>query len=292
MAALLTNALGQKTDYRLQPLDVIRIQVLEVFAGQINSVLPIAKDGTVSAPFVGTVRAAGKSTAELESELTQLYEDRLKLRDPHVAVTVEQYRSVQASATGMVNSPGVYDFRPGDSLMTLISKSGGVNVDRGDLGHATLKHRNSRELIPIDLHAMLYLQDMSQNYDLQDGDELNVPEATQNKILIMGAIQAPGTYVYKEPMRLADAISEAKGPIPIRSMMSKVYVVRQVPGHPGQFRRIHADFVKFIRKGDNSQNIELQAGDLVYVSETNTPDINTVTNVLGNAAFLISKFFP
>lgn len=287
VSALTAMCWGQEATYRLQPQDVLRIQLYN--EPQINAVVPVGKDGNISAPFVGIVKAAGRTTSELEAELSQLYEERLRIRSPHVAVTIEQFRPVRASVTGMVNTPGVYEFRPGDTIMTLISRGGGVNVDRADMRHATLKRANSRELIPLDLYAMLYLQDISQNYEIQDGDELNVPEETRNRLLILGAIQAPGPYPYKEPMHLADAITMAKGPIPTRSMLSRVYIMREQPGRPGEYQRIRADFVRFIRKGDNSQNLLLQPGDLIYVSETNTPDIGLISTILTNVIFISDR---
>ncbi len=282
---------AQDATYKLQPEDVIRVQVLEIYAGQINNILPIGRDGNVSAPYVGMVHAAGKTTSQLEAELTQLYEEKLKVRDPHVSVTIEQYRPIQASITGMVTTAGVYVFRPGDTIMTLISKAAGVNTDRADLRKATLRHKDSRELIPIDLHAMLYNQDMSQNYDIQDGDELNVPEDTQNHILILGAINAPGAYPFKEPMYISDAVALAKGPIPIRTMLSHVTIIRARPGHPGQTIRLVANFVKFVKNGDSSQNLELHAGDLIYVGETKTPDWPTLIPLVTSTLFLFNAHF-
>jgi len=287
LGLLSANALAQTDTYRLQVQDVVRIEVYN--EAQINAVVPVGKDGNISAPFVGTIHAAGRTTAELESDLAILYEEKLKLRTPHVAVTIEQFRAIRASINGMVTTAGVYDFRPGDTVMTLISKGGGINTDRADMRRATLKRGNSRELIPMDLHAMMYLQDMSQNYEIQDGDELNVPEETKNRILVLGAVVAPGPYPYKEPMYLADAVTMAHGPIPIRSMMSRVWIMREIAGKPGQFQRIHADFVKFIRKGDSSQNLELMPGDLIYVSETNTPDLVQISTILTNAIFIFDR---
>jgi polysaccharide export outer membrane protein len=280
-------AQAQEGTYRLQPLDVIRIQVYD--EPQVNAVLPIGRDGNISVPFVGIVKASGRTTSELEAELSQLYEEKLRRRNPHVAVTIEQFRPVRASITGMVNAPGVYEFRPGDTVMTLISRGGGVNTDRADLRRATLRRGNSRELIGMDLYAMLNLQDTSQNYEIQDGDELNVPEETRNRILVLGAIQQPGPYPYKEPMHLADAITMAKGPIPVRSMMSRITVMREQPGRPGSYQRIPANFVRFIRNGDNSQNILLQPGDLIYVGETKTPDIAELSTILSNTIFIFDR---
>lgn len=289
-ASMLLASLGlaQEPVYRLQPQDVIRIQVYK--EPEASAVLPIGRDGNISAPFVGLVHAAGKTTSELEADLSSLYEAKLRMIKPKVSVTIEQYRPIRATVGGMVAQPGIYDFHPGDTINTLLQRGGGSIPDRSDLHRATLRRAGSREVIPIDLHAMMLLGDTSQNYVLEDGDELTIPEDTRNRILVLGAIQAPGTYPYKEPMYLADAISMAKGPIPIKSKMSQIIVMREQPGQPGKFLRIRADWVKFIRKGDNSQNILLLPGDLIYCSETNTPDLGLLSGVL-NSFWIVNSLF-
>jgi protein involved in polysaccharide export with SLBB domain len=287
LVLLTGQAVAQEGTYRLQPQDVIRIQVYN--EPSINSVLPIGRDGNVSAPFVGTVRAAGKTTAELEQELAQLYQARLNIRDPRVSVTIEVFRPIRASVGGMVTQPGLYDFRPGDTLITLVNRGGGAHPDRADMRRATLRRQGSQEVIPVDLYSMLVKGDMSQDYELQDGDVLTVPEETRNRVLVLGAIQAPGAYPYKEPMTLADAITLARGPIPIRSKLSETYIIREQPGRPGSYIRIRSNYVNYIRKGDDAQNVVLMPGDLVYVSETKTPDPNFIGSTL-NTFFILDRF--
>ena len=281
-------AFGQdEGTYRLQIQDMVRIQIYN--EPQVNHQLTIGRDGNISAPFVGIIRAAGKTTSELEAELAKEYQARLHLRDPKVSVTIEVYRSIRASIVGMVKSPGVYDMRPGDTVMTLVARGAGYDQDRADLRRATLRKANSMEVIPLDLYSMYIKNDLSQNYVIQDGDEIVVPEETRNRVLVMGAIQRPGPFIYKEPMYLADAISIAGGPIPIRSKLSQVLIVREIPGNPGQYSRIQANYVRFIRNGDNAQNVLLQPGDLIYVSETKTPDLNQIGAAL-NTLFIFDRF--
>jgi isocitrate lyase len=47
--------------------------------------------------------------------------------------------------------------------------------------------------------------------------------------------------------------------------------------------------VNYIRSGDVTQNIVLQAGDLVWVPETNTPDFQQI-NAIANVAFILDRF--
>lgn len=273
--------------YKLQPEDLIRVQVYN--ETQVTADVPIGRDGYVSAPFVGSVLAQGKTVDELQATLTDLYRDVLKLKRPIVSVTILKYRIVTATIGGFVNKPGTYEVRPGDKLLALLNLGGGFIPDRSDLRRTRLRRANSREVIPIDLYAMLILGDTSQNYEVEDGDELTVPEERRNRILVQGAITTPGAFAYHEPMTLMDAISLAGGEIRYRSMLSKVLIIREQVGQPGQYTRIMADYVRFVKKGDQTQNVTLQPGDFIYIPETKTPDFNQISS-LANVAFITQQF--
>jgi protein involved in polysaccharide export with SLBB domain len=187
-----------------------------------------------------------------------------------------------------VNRPNTYELRPGDNVLSLLTQGGGTITDFADLRRAYLQRANSRELIPIDLYSMLIRGDTSQNYPIEDGDALIVPPETQNHINIQGKVQSPGQYPYREPMTLADAISLARGDVPYRSRMSKIVIARQRFGQPGQYIRIDVDFVRFVRQGDQTQNVVLQPGDFIYVPETNTPDFNQIS-ALANVAYIFNN---
>ncbi len=271
--------------YRLRPEDLLHIQIYN--EPQVNTDVPVGRDGNISAPFVGIVKAQGRTTAELSDDLYGRYQKVLRLKDPKVSVTVLRYRPLQASVVGAVTRPGTYEFRYGDTLISLFGKGGGSSQDTADLRRATLRHADSQELIPIDILAIQNGSDTGQNYALQDGDELIVPENRRNRILVQGIVQKPGYYIYHEPMRLADAISLAGGEVPTRSKFSQTQVLRELPGQPGRYLRIQVNYVNFIRKGDFSQNIELQAGDIVYVPESNTPDLTRLGNFV-NSYFILT----
>lgn len=276
------------TQYRLRPLDEVQIVVYN--EAQINALLPILPDGRVSAPFVGLIEVAGKTTSEVENQLVDLYKERLKLRDPKVSVLVIRYRPLRASVSGMVLQGGTFpDLRPGDTLITLLSRAGGINPDRADLRRATLTRAGSREVIPIDLHSMLFKNDMSQNYEVEDGDTLFVPEEVMNRVQIQGAVARPGQYPYKEPMYLSDVISLAGGEIPNRTKFSEVLVIRRKPGTEDQLLRIKANYVNYVRKGDLAQNVMLMPGDLIFVPTTKTPDYNQLGTIF-NTLFFVDRF--
>ena len=279
-------ALAQDSAYRLQVDDVIRISVYNEQQASIE--VPVGRDGNVSAPYVGTVKAEGKTTAELESELKQLYIQKLKIRDPIVSVSIVRFRTMRATAIGFFLRPGTYEFRPGDTLMNLIGQAGGPQFDRADVKRATLKRAGTNEQIPIDLEAMLQRGDTSQNYTLQDGDEFIVPENRKIRIQVLGSVQRPGVFQWFEGMRMQDAIALTSGDIRGVTKFSGVRVFREIKGQKGQFMEIKVDWVRFINKHDYAQNIELEGGDLVWVPATKTPSISEISSIL-NAAFFADR---
>ncbi len=277
---------GTESTYRLKPDDVLRIQVWR--EQEATAEVPVGPDGNIVAPFVGIVRAEGKTASEVQQELVLRYINVLKIRDPKVSVIIVKFRGVRGAVGGAVNRPGVYEVRPGDSLVSLLTQGGGTVFEKADMRRATLRRKNSNELIPIDLYSMLILGDTSQNYAVEDGDELNVPEETKNRILVQGMVASPGAYPYREPMTLQDAIAVARGEVPRKSQLSKVIIIRENPGNPGQTVQIIADYVRYVRKNDSSQNIVLRPGDLIFVPQNNNPDFEAISQ-LANTFFILDR---
>jgi polysaccharide export outer membrane protein len=271
--------------YKLQVEDVLSIQVFG--QQQITAQVPIGRDGRINPPFLDSMAAAGRTIDDLKQDLIAQYKSKMLLRDPIVSVTVVAYRQLRASIGGAVSRPGSVPIRPGDTVLALFNQGGGATPDVADLRRSFLRHANSLEIIPLDLYAMTVLGDMSQNYQVQDGDEITVPEERNNRINVQGAVQKPGQYVYHEPMTLEDAIALSGGEIRYRSKFSHTIVIRQKPGLPGQYVTIVANLVKFVRNGDQTQNITLQPGDFVYVPESDSPDFNQI-GALFNIAYIFN----
>ncbi|MBN9504258.1 MAG: hypothetical protein BGO01_01985 [Armatimonadetes bacterium 55-13] len=284
---LFVTANAQNDQYTLRPEDVLRIAIYN--EPQVNAEVPIGTDGSMTAPFLEPIQVAGMTIGELQKKLTAEYIKTLRLRDPKVSVVVVRYRPVRASVGGFVNRPGVYDLRPGDTILTLLNFGGGVVTDRADLRRATLRKAGTNELIPLDLFAILNRADTTQNYVVEDGDILNVPESN-NRVIVIGQVPRPNSYFYKEPMTVQDVLAQAGGEIPTRSWLSRTLVIRERPGMPGVYDRIQCDIVRFIRNGDSAQNIQLQPGDIVYVPETKTPDLDRIGRFLSSAAFFNNVF--
>jgi polysaccharide export outer membrane protein len=286
--------------YRLQPEDVISISVFGEPDMTVQSV-PIGLDGRVSIPLLGFVDAAGKTLMELQNYIRTELINRGFFVDPIVTVNILAFRPIRARVVGVVAQPGQYDFRPGDRILDLLARAGGKLEDgsnRANLKRATLIRKNSVEQIPINLEAMLDGQDLSQNYELQDGDVLNVPETTENRVNILGLVNVPRQIVWRKGLTLADAMALAQGEVPYRGKVSGILIQRPIPGRPDEYFRFSVDFTKYLSGKDPTQNILLMPGDLIYIPPNNNPDLNRLSQLAG-IAFTISalsranfNFFP
>ncbi len=287
LMALCFSACAQTIARKLRVEDVLRIQVFN--QTQIVAEVPVDPSGNITAPFVGTVKAEGRTIDELIVDLTRLYRERLFLRDPIVSVTLLQLRALRATVGGGgVARAGTYAIRIGDTVLNLLNQGGGAIRDVADLRRAYIRRAGTQESIPVDLYALTVFGDVSQNYEVRDGDELVVPESRGNTVVVLGSVQRPGLYPYREPTTAWDAIGEAGGEIRTRTRFSKTVVLRQRQGLPGEYIRIPIDLVRFIRKGDSSQNIALQPGDIIFVPETNSPDLQQISG-LANVAFILDR---
>ena len=103
--------------YRLSSGDIIRISVYGEPDLSFEETR-LTDAGTFSYPFVGEVKAQGKTSAELERILTEALQGDY-LVDPRVSISVLEYREFYIS--GEVKQPGGYKYQPGLSLRRAIA---------------------------------------------------------------------------------------------------------------------------------------------------------------------------
>lgn len=119
-----TGAYEGVADYRLGASDVVAIEVYGL--PELTRSLRVNSRGMISLPLLGPIRAAGKTVAELEDEITTLLADDF-LQDPQVTVFVSEYTSQKITIEGAVNKPGIYSLSAKTTLLQAIVTAGGVS---------------------------------------------------------------------------------------------------------------------------------------------------------------------
>lgn len=112
----------------LQSGDVVRI----AFPGTPNmdSTQTIRRDGRINLEIVGEVRASGKTPAELEKELIQLYTTHLVTKDVKVTVVSSSF---SVFVIGAVMRPGKLQLERAVTAFEAIMEAGGFVMDKANM---------------------------------------------------------------------------------------------------------------------------------------------------------------
>src|SRR5262249_49537709 len=94
--------------YRIGPMDVLEVSVFQ--APDLSKTVEVAEDGTVDLPLLGATPAAGKTTYELQRELSSKLGAKY-LQNPQVTVSVKEFNSSRVTVSGAVKNPGVFPFK-------------------------------------------------------------------------------------------------------------------------------------------------------------------------------------
>jgi protein involved in polysaccharide export with SLBB domain len=155
--------------------DVVRITFPA--APELNQSQKIGTDGTLSMPLVGQVHAAGKTPADLQSELSNLYKSQLQ--DSETVVTVES-RAIPVVVSGAVQKPGKIVFERPATVLEAIMEAGGFTPE-ADLKKVTVirivKGQHQTQL--FDLRPILRGTSTRATY-VSGGDVIWVPERLLN----------------------------------------------------------------------------------------------------------------
>ena len=273
-------------NYRIVEEDILRLDVWN--EQQLSNIqMQVTTDGKVNVPFLGPVQATGLTQGELAQEIVKKLADAQILYDAKVQITITTLHQPLVRVLGQVNRPGACVFKDGDRVLDAVALAGSY-TDTAMLESATLTHKGSDKPIPLDLRKMMD-GDLTQNYELRNADTIYIPPSDyQDKIYVLGQVQRPGIYDLKKKTTVMAAIGLAGGPTD-RGAMRSTIVVRGSPGKPD---RVKCNLARLIDKGDMSQDVTLQSGDVVLVPETKKPDWNKISSVLNSALSItyISKY--
>src|SRR5687768_3451238 len=212
-----------KTDaaYILGPDDVIEIIVLS--HPDLNKTVTVLPDGTITYPWAGRLKAAGKSAAQLAEQIqSELEKSR---NHATVSIAVKEVHSRRARIVGGVKAPGGYDLKPGWRLLDLIAVSGGLASRPTRISGRIIR---ANQIMPIRLHEAIANPDSASNPALVPNDLVLLDEVDPagRKVFVMGRVARPGGYeIGDDGMNLLSLLSLAGG-LTESAALATAYVLR------------------------------------------------------------------
>jgi polysaccharide biosynthesis/export protein len=159
-------------EYKIGPQDVLRIDVWK--EAEISRTVPVRPDGRITLPLVNDVQAAGLTTAQLASVLT----DGLKkfITNPQVTVGVTEINSRRVYVTGEVTRPGAFPLLPKMTVLQALSSSGAFTQFAKLKGIYVLRTEDGKQVKhPFNYKDVVSGKKPELNILLQPGDVIVVP---------------------------------------------------------------------------------------------------------------------
>ncbi|MGH6769273.1 MAG: polysaccharide biosynthesis/export family protein [Xanthobacteraceae bacterium] len=156
------DAMAQSSGYLLSSGDKLRVTVFN--EPDLTGEFQIDHSGNVAFPLVGTIAAAGLSTAEFQNRLLR----RLRsgyVRNPRVSIEIASYRPF--NVFGEVKNSGQYPFRPGLTVQDAIAMAGGFTY-RASSRTAYVRRASANGEMTVRLDGP--------RVSILPGDDVRVPE--------------------------------------------------------------------------------------------------------------------
>ena len=260
------------SSYVLGRDDEISVRVLESAEVSAEN-LRVGPDGHINLPLTNRIRVEGRTVRELEDALREKLSDYYY--DPHVAVTIVEYRSQPLSVIGSVKNPGVHQLQGRKTLVEVLSLAGGLREDAGNLVKITRRLDRGRIPLPgakddasgqfsvaeINIDGVIEGTDPAMNTLVEPHDVISVPRAKM--IYVVGEVQRAGGFILrqKESVSVLQAVALASGLTPAASKRG-ARILR--PAEEGTERKEIAVNLKHIMAG-MSPDVGLQPDDVLFI---------------------------
>jgi len=200
--------------YQLQPGDQLDISVWE--HAELSQKNQIREDGTFPYPLLGSIRAAGRTTTDLEKELNERLNQDFII-NPQVTIRLVD---AQFTVLGQKGDSGTYPIEGTLDLMTALSKAGDILMLRSSLVEIIRRKGDKQVVIRANVERLLSGRDPNIPVLPRDTIYVKPPTAGERKVAVrllgakfttLGEVNSPGTYGIEGTIDLLTAISLAGG---------------------------------------------------------------------------------
>lgn len=254
----------EKSEYKLQPLDVITITV----RGQpdLTTKTRVTTERSISFPLLGKVDVSDMTVQEFEMKLKTLLEKDY-LVNAEVLVFIEEYHQKQVSVIGEVKDPGKHEM-PSEkdiTLMQAIAMAGGFTKDADPTDVKLIRTENGEQRTTmINTKDIAVKGEREKDIVIQHGDIISVPESSA-RVTVIGEVIKPDTYDMSQDKKLTllEAIAMAGG----FTKDADVKNVKLIRTENGEQKTIIIDTKDITIRGMREKDLPVQYGDIISVPQ-------------------------
>ena len=239
----------------------------------------VGPDGQVYFPYAGLVKVGGLSVEQIRALLTERL--GVFVRSPQLDVRVAAFRSQRVQVTGEVVQPGVVALdNTTKGVLEALTERGGLS-ERASRRRVYLSRGDTRYEIELD---RLYGSDGgSTSPELQPGDVIRVPDAGDEQVVVLGAVEAPASVpLAGDSLSAISAIAAVGGVSRGTARGSDIYVFRASSAQQPEMGEIQVYQIDMSQPQGVlfANNFVLHPRDVVYVATTDLARFNSVMQQL------------
>ncbi|WP_294965000.1 OmpA family protein [Sulfurimonas sp.] len=238
----------------------------------------VKPDGTYTVSMVGDVRISGLTINEAMKKISS----HLKkyMIEPIVTLVPSEFRSKNYTILGKVLRPGNYPVEENSKVLDTIADAEGLSIgifkdntiELADLEHAFI--RRGTKVLPVNFVELVRKGNPLHNIPLQDKDYIYIPSALNTEVYILGEVELPGYFGYKEHMTLSQLISYAEG-FKETANIEEIAIIRGRLDDPS----VYVVNLEDIIEGE-SIDFLLKPYDMVFIPKSKLGDWNTILNLI------------
>ncbi len=254
------------TAYSIGTDDVLTVTLTGLEEPTISSIyrVRVDKEGEIDLPLVGEVNVGGLDQIEAEAKIKDSYVPNI-VRQMTVNIEVTVFDTTDVVVSGSVQLPGLVLLRRTErNLLYAVLGAGGVSAEAS--GWATLRRvRRPKDEVTFDLMDPVQLDAALSMDPLEDGDQIVVHAAQPNTVYVGGLVNRPAPLSFPPGVKatVLQALAAAGG-LRTDVFPTEGTLIRRQPD--GSDVQVLLDLDR-IQRGED-ENIELAAGDILWVPET------------------------
>ena len=253
---LLFASIAMAEDYVIGDGDTLNISVWGEPA--LSTPATVRPDGKITLQAVGDVSASGFTPAKLSEKLTKEFTS--VVNKPIVTVTVTGITNNKIYVFGGGVPSGINNLQGRTTLLKFLIRFG--TLKGADLEHSYVLREGKK--LDVNFYDLLIKGDMTKDIMLYPEDIIYIPDNEPNKIYVMGAVNTPKLVMYREGIKILDALLEAGGFTKFAKENSVIILRKGVKDNI----EILVKAKDLMKDGELTQNVTLMPGDFIIVKES------------------------